>query len=901
MRPFSRWSIEWKLPLGGGLFLLAVIVVLTSAAYTEVKRATRRAAVERLTSVSGQMLQLLETSAKQMPVEVATRAAKPEIAAYLAAPTPKNESDALAALEYAASQSAQVASVELWDAQDRQVLVTGSSGAMDTALTHHILTTEGAAKATLGNLYAAGDSISFPVIARVTGEGEKLLGHLVVWRRLRATAQGRAQITQLIGSDATVYIGNREGKLWTDLGARVDGPPRDVSGTKGAVEYERPGVGPRLAVARPITGAPWMLLMEFSNQVVLAPARQFLVRESVVAAILWLVALGAVWFASRRISSPLRELTLAAEAVSTGDYSKRVTLDRRDELGRLAGVYNGMASQVHDAQHRLEIEVERRTAELSQTLEQLRASERRLSQAKETAEQANRAKSDFLAKMSHELRTPLNAIIGFSEVLQEETFGSLNDKQRRYVGNVLMSGRQLLELINDILDLSKVEAGRMDLLVKEVPLAEVLEEIHPVVTTLAEPKNVQLAFPSGEELPAILADPGKFKQIMYNLLSNAIKFTPDGGRVAVTVEGTGRTADKAGSGDVIIRVADTGIGIAPEDQERIFGEFEQVASEYARLQRGTGLGLALTRRLVELHGGRIGVESRLGEGSVFSITMPAAERLHAAAVVPPRLDQPLKALHARGPLVLIVEDDEQALELLTHYLQSADFRVVQARSGDAALALAAELKPAAITLDIMLPGRHGHEVLALLKARPETQDIPVVVVSMTEDRELGLSLGAADWLVKPTRREDFVASIRRAAGIHATTQPATVLVIDDEESSVELLTDLLTHQGFRVVSARGGLEGIRLALADPYDVIVLDLVMPDVSGLEVARRLRATPERRDVPIVVFSIKDLTASERAELESLVQAIVRKGHGREALLRELTRVAAQPVPSSPSAAG
>ncbi|HEX7024926.1 MAG TPA: response regulator, partial [Gemmatimonadales bacterium] len=498
-----------------------------------------------------------------------------------------------------------------------------------------------------------------------------------------------------------------------------------------------------------------------------------------------------------------------------------------------------------------------------------------------------------LAKMSHELRTPLNSIIGFSEILEDGGAGSLNEKQQRYVANVLLSGRNLLQLINDILDLSKVEAGRMELAPVEFDVATALEQVRAIVTALADKRGLALHMTVPDALPHLSADQAKFKQIMYNLLSNAIKFTPHGGHVTITARLVQPSGNSPNRDWLEVAVADTGIGIAAEDLTRIFNEFEQVNSTPSRDQEGTGLGLALTRKLVELHGGRVWVESEVGKGSVFRFTLPY-QTGHAAAftaAAPP--SSPVEADPTK-PLVLVVDDDRAARDLITHYLTESGYRVETAANGEEAIRFARTSRPDAITLDMLLPEPDGLGILARLKHNSDTREIPVVVVSITDRRELGFSLGAADWLVKPVQKNALLAALDRTVRRPVSGGRPTILVVDDEPATVEFLSELLRQHGFAVLPAVGGRAAIGLALSRHPDLIVLDLMMPEVNGFDVVQALREDARARSIPILILTAMDVTRADAVRLGTSVRAVIPKG-GPEHLLAELARICPAVAPA------
>jgi signal transduction histidine kinase/CheY-like chemotaxis protein len=510
-----------------------------------------------------------------------------------------------------------------------------------------------------------------------------------------------------------------------------------------------------------------------------------------------------------------------------------------------------------------------------------------IEQLKETNERlvdSDRHKSVFLASMSHELRTPLNAILGFSELLIDSPDGEYPVATRtRFLQQIHASGKHLLGLINDILDLSKIEAGQMELRLQLVSVTEIVAQVASTIEPLAAQKQIKIQ--SGEmKAGDITADSGKLKQMLLNLVANAVKFTPDGGEVTITASRLETTVE--------IAVADNGIGIAPKDHARVFQGFQQVDSGVERQQAGTGLGLHLTRRFAALHGGDVLIDSQLGKGSVFTIILP----IHAASpVISPA---PQRAIDGkRGgtdgrPLVLVVEDDPAAAELLTRQIDQAGFQTIVARTGTEALAKARERKPAAITLDILLPDLDGWEVLTRLKRAEETSDIPVVVVSVVDNPELGMALGALDYFVKPVPAKELMNRLTRFKFQGKTGKQMTVLVVDDEEANREWLHGVLEPAGFAVTLASGGREAIELARSSPPDLVLLDLMMPDVSGFDVVEALRDDVSTRAIPIMVLTAKTLTDSDIRQLNGHVSTILRRGSTGAADLLGLLRQVVSP---------
>jgi PAS domain S-box-containing protein len=479
---------------------------------------------------------------------------------------------------------------------------------------------------------------------------------------------------------------------------------------------------------------------------------------------------------------------------------------------------------------------------------------------------ANQTKSEFLANMSHELRTPLNAILGFSELMIDDKSGKFDATTRqKFLVQINASGSHLLALINDILDLSKVEAGRMTLSFEIVSIADIVRGVVSTIEPLASKKHIRIST-HVESAGEIEADAGRLKQMLLNLASNAVKFTEEDGLVTIEAERLETSIE--------ISVSDTGIGIAESDLSRLFKEFQQLESGAGRRQEGTGLGLALTKRLAELHGGEVKVTSELGRGSVFTIKLPLrpSDATEAASVSM----LPIASPHDRRPLILVVEDDLQAAELLARQLDGGGFRAEILLGGIDVVARARELQPVAITLDILLRGMDGWDVLERLKRDEATRDIPVVVISVVDKPELGRALGAIDYFVKPV---DGRALLDRLAQFTFTSnvvgEETRILAVDDEPANLEWLENVLKPAGFSVVSAIGGRAGIEEAKRSRPNLVLLDLMMPEVSGFDVVQALHADDSTREIPIMILTGKNLTADDKRQLNGNVAAILERG--------------------------
>jgi signal transduction histidine kinase/DNA-binding response OmpR family regulator len=518
--------------------------------------------------------------------------------------------------------------------------------------------------------------------------------------------------------------------------------------------------------------------------------------------------------------------------------------ERRTAQGGVVAIYGDITELKH------------REAELDNLVHEIAV-------ARDAAETANRAKSQFLANMSHELRTPLNAIIGYSEILQEDVADLGRDNLVPDLRKIEEAGRHLLGLINDILDLSKVEAGRIDILLEDVEIVPLLEEVRAIIDPLAEKNGNAVKYCLADNLGSMRTDRTKLKQSLLNILSNANKFTQNG-RVTLAAERiqNGRTATR-------FAISDTGIGMSEEQLGRLFQAFSQAETTTSQKYGGTGLGLVITRNFCQLLGGDVTVVSKPGEGSTFTITLPdrPATQPHFRSIDAPQIAGEVE----NATTVLIVDDDPAARDLLTANLKGAGYRLVQAASGTEALNLARTVRPDAITLDVLMPKPDGWDVLKALKADAQLRDIPVIMVTVLSERGIGLSLGAVEVLTKPVDRAQLSAlmhSLLRREG--------AVLLVEDDAGARELICQSINKMGLAVAEAVNGRQALTwLGAHPPPAMILLDLVMPEMDGFEVLDALAARADWRDIPVIVITAKQLTAAERERLLRQAQKIIAKG--------------------------
>jgi signal transduction histidine kinase/DNA-binding response OmpR family regulator len=565
------------------------------------------------------------------------------------------------------------------------------------------------------------------------------------------------------------------------------------------------------------------------------------------------------------VMTTLHSLQETTERMTGGEMDAQFTLETRDELGMVANSFNTIAARLRTEWAQARDESQRATA-----------AEAELRVAKDAAEEATRAKSAFLANMSHELRTPLNAIIGYSELLEDEARELGYRDLIPSLQKVHTAGRHLLALINDVLDFSKMEAGKMELHPEtfDLPMlvTEVVTTIGPVVEKNANTLEIRCAPDAG----TMRADPTKVRQIIFNLLGNASKFTNKG---KITLEVTRQVL--RGFEWVRFTVSDTGIGMSPEETQKLFQSFSQAEATTSRRFGGTGLGLAISRKLCQLMGGDINVESEKGKGTTFIVRLPAwASEVAAPVTIQPAPQFPSNGQQAvskpeRLPqgdnIVLVIDDDTVVHELLQPLLSKQGFQMLSASTGEDGLRLARSVRPAAIILDVVMPGIDGWSVLSTLKADPELTATPVIMLTSVDDKSTGHALGATDYLSKPIDRSRLGAVLMK---YRCAQPPCSVLVIEDDETNREMIRRMLKREGWSIMEAQNGRVALTLLAERTPNLILLDLMMPEMDGFEFVSELHKNEAWRSIPIVVVTAKILTDEDRLRLDGYVEKILQK---------------------------
>ncbi len=642
--------------------------------------------------------------------------------------------------------------------------------------------------------------------------------------------------------------------------------------------HSTPAAAPRsqLATFGEHGGFGWELGQIVAAQTIYVPADEVFARGydylklamGIFAAIFAAVILLINWQLKRSVIRPINRLTDAARHIGTGSVSAEqlgafdshdmaIVARRPDEPGELARTFQTMAHEVAARERNLTQAVAERTAQLAETTEEAK-------RARADAEDANTAKSQFLANMSHELRTPLNAIIGYSEMLKEEAEDAGHDDYGPDLDKVLAAGRHLLSLVNDILDLSRIEAGKVELYLESFDLAaelgHVVSTVKPLLTRNGNTLNVECP----ADIGTMTADLTKFRQVMFNLLSNAAKFTSEG-TITLAVE---RDGDR-----VSLRVSDSGIGMNEEQLGRLFQTFSQADASTTRKYGGSGLGLAISRHFCRMMQGDITVTSVAGQGSTFAVTLPMTVVAEQAAPVSAAPAIEGLELPADARSVLVIDDDPSVHDLLRRSLSKAGFHVETAASGPEGLEKARLHKPDVITLDVMMPGMDGWSVLNALKADPELAAIPVIMLTMTSEKTMGYALGAAHFLTKPVNRSEIVALLEQ---YRDSAERCRVLLVEDDDTTRGMMHRLLEREGVEVGEAGNGRAALEwLETHGAPGLILLDLMMPEMDGFEFVAELQRRPAFESVPVVVLSAKDITEDDRRRLNGGVERILQKG--------------------------
>lgn len=714
-------SLGWRLPAAIALLIGIVLFTYVWVGQALLERTLADAGSQRLKTAAQVLARLLDRTAAL--AQIRKSAASPELIAYLGDPAPERAAAAREALRLLSFTQAR--RVELWDRRGNRVLDFTRTGPPEVPPIDRV-PPEGVSPLAATNGIVHYD-FSVPI--------QDGLGHIVV--RTAFTPANPEAISRLVGQYALALIGNRDGTVWFDLTRPVPGPALRAD-REGVFEFQDAAGDTFVGSAVFIGAAPWVAWVQFPREQLVLPGAAFWRQMVPMAVLFLLIGAGLVWATTTRITRPLAALSAAAGAVAAGDFSQRIQVGSRDEVGLLADSFNVMTSVIQESRLRLEARVAERTAELAA--------------ARAEADAANRAKSEFLSLMSHDLRTPLNAILGFAQLLEHE---DLTPEQAEHVGHILSGGRHLLALISDVLDITRIESGQLGLSVEAIPVRELVLEKAALVRPLAQQRGITVTVDDVFGDATVKGDRQRLSQVLLNLLSNAVKYNRPKG--AVTISGAG-----VGAGRYRITVTDTGIGLTDAQRSRLFRPFERLGAEQTAVE-GTGLGLALSRALAAAMGGSLGLTSTPGAGSTFWVELPEAGTLpHAEPVTTP---DTLHVPATQGGVILYVEDNLPNVKLLQRILQKrAGVRLLHASTGAEGLEMARAVRPGLMLLDLHLPDMRGERVLNELTSDARTRDVPKVVV--TADATPGLarrleSKGAIACLTKPLNIGDVLRLVDR--------------------------------------------------------------------------------------------------------------------------------------------
>ncbi len=648
-----------------------------------------------------------------------------------------------------------------------------------------------------------------------------------------------------------------------------------------------PGFGPDTdyrgksvhAVWQYLPALRWGVVVKIDDDEAFAPVSLLRKLSIGIALVSGLLAALAAWLVARSFSRPIEELTAAAHEVAGGNLHRRAEVRSNNEIGELAGDFNAMTGQLGEMIATMDEKVRLRTAELAE--------------ARDQAEEANRTKSAFLANMSHELRTPMNAIIGYSEMLTEEMQDLGQDEFIPDLKKIHSAGKHLLGLINDVLDLSKIEAGKMTIYCETIDVATMVREVESTVLPLVKKNENHLEVELPADAGTMHSDLTKIRQTLFNLLSNASKFTEKGKlRLVVT-----RTVEN-GADWLRFAVSDSGIGMTPEQMGRLFQAFSQADASTTRKFGGTGLGLAISREFCQLLGGDITVTSVPGEGSTFTVALPARAPQEEPAAAAPAEETPAPTAGISGrPALVVIDDDPTVLDLMSRFLTKEGFDVHTASNGRDGLELAKTKHPVAITTDVMMPGMDGWSVITALKADPATAHIPIILVTITDSREMGVALGVFDYLAKPVDWTRLRGTLDR---LDLGAQARTVLIVEDDEAARDQLQRTMDKQGWKVLLAGDGVAALEAVRETEPSLVLLDLMMPRMDGFEFLDHFRRDPRFVHTPVIVVTAKDLTEQDRTRLSGRVHSLITKdGSIVKKLLPQLQAYLPRPAGAETSA--